>query len=66
MHPRMKSLAHITRRHFLKDSSLGIGAMALGSLLQATLLPRRRGWSIRWRRRSRTFRPRPNGSSICT
>lgn len=30
---RLKSLEWVTRRHFLKDCSLGIGALALGGLL---------------------------------
>ena len=33
MHPRYERLQHITRRHFLRQSQAGIGAMALASLL---------------------------------
>ncbi|MEO6001286.1 MAG: DUF1501 domain-containing protein [Chitinophagaceae bacterium] len=29
------SLRHVTRRHFLKESAMGFGALALGSLLQS-------------------------------
>lgn len=33
MHPYLQSLQHTTRRHFLKDSAAGLGAIALASLL---------------------------------
>ena len=33
MHPRLSLLQHTTRRHFLRDSSLGLGGLALSSLL---------------------------------
>jgi hypothetical protein len=33
MHPRLESLQHLTRRHFLKQTQAGIGGMALASLL---------------------------------
>lgn len=33
MHTHLNQLHHLTRRHFLRDSSAGIGAMALASLL---------------------------------
>src|SRR3954467_119355 len=33
MHPRDERLRHITRRHFLKESQVGLGAIALASLL---------------------------------
>src|SRR5881227_3593703 len=33
MHPRLDSLQALTRRHFLRDSSLGLGGLALSSLL---------------------------------
>src|SRR5919204_6702325 len=33
MHPRLERLRLQTRRHFLKDSALGLGALALSSLL---------------------------------
>jgi uncharacterized protein (DUF1501 family) len=33
MHPRIESLQHTTRRHFLRTSSLGLGGLALSSLL---------------------------------
>jgi hypothetical protein len=32
MHPHLEQKLHITRRHFLRDSSLGLGAMALALL----------------------------------
>src|ERR1700738_889378 len=28
-----RALSHLTRRHFLKESAMGLGALALGSLL---------------------------------
>src|SRR5690349_14173584 len=31
---RDTSLRHLTRRHFLKESAMGLGALALGSLIQ--------------------------------
>src|SRR5438132_9209415 len=33
MHPALQRIHLQTRRHFLKDSSLGLGALALSSLL---------------------------------
>ena len=33
MHPRHERLRHLTRRHFLKESQVGLGAIALSSLL---------------------------------
>src|SRR6187401_2696071 len=33
MQPRIERLQHITRRHFFQESSVGLGAMALGSML---------------------------------
>src|SRR5262249_23064791 len=33
MHPRHEWLLHLTRRHFLKESRVGLGAIALSSLL---------------------------------
>lgn len=33
MHPTTETLQHITRRHFLKESQTGIGAVALAALL---------------------------------
>lgn len=33
MHPELQRLSHQTRRHFLRDSSAGIGALAFASLL---------------------------------
>jgi hypothetical protein len=33
MHPQIERLQHLTRRHFLQQSQLGIGAIALSSLL---------------------------------
>ncbi len=33
MHPQLEHLQHVTRRHFLSQSQLGIGAIALSSLL---------------------------------
>ena len=57
MHPRWEQLHLQTRRHFLKDSSLGLGALALSSLVTSEitaapedvvnpLAPRRpHGWS---------------------
>lgn len=33
MHPQLEHLQHLTRRHFLSQSQLGIGAIALSSLL---------------------------------
>ncbi|HND51940.1 MAG TPA: DUF1501 domain-containing protein [Pirellulaceae bacterium] len=33
MHPELQRRLHLTRRHFLRDAQLGIGGMALGSLL---------------------------------
>jgi hypothetical protein len=33
MHPQLEHLQHLTRRHFLQQSQLGIGALALSSLL---------------------------------
>jgi hypothetical protein len=33
MHPQLEHLQHLTRRHFLQQSQLGIGAIALSSLL---------------------------------
>ncbi len=33
MNPQLEHLQHVTRRHFLKQSTAGIGAIALGSLL---------------------------------
>jgi hypothetical protein len=33
MNPYLDSLAHTTRRHFLKESAAGVGAIALSSLL---------------------------------
>ena len=34
MHPHLEHLQLITRRHFLRQSQLGLGALALGSLLE--------------------------------
>ena len=34
MHPKLQRLQHLTRRHFLQQSSAGLGAIALSSLLQ--------------------------------
>jgi hypothetical protein len=33
MHPRYERLQHLTRRHFLRESQVGLGAIALSSLL---------------------------------
>src|ERR1700754_3751371 len=33
MEPRLERLQNLTRRHFLKESQVGLGAIALGSLL---------------------------------
>ncbi len=33
MHPRDERLRHITRRHFFRESQVGLGAMALASML---------------------------------
>ena len=33
MHPRHERLRHLTRRHFLKESRVGLGAIALASML---------------------------------
>jgi hypothetical protein len=33
MHPRIEHLRHLTRRTFLRDSSVGLGSLALASLL---------------------------------
>lgn len=33
MHPTLSRLQHVTRRHFLRDSSIGIGGLAFASLL---------------------------------
>ncbi len=33
MHPRSERLRHLTRRHFLKESRVGLGAIALSSML---------------------------------
>src|SRR2546421_91024 len=33
MHPRHERLRHLTRRHFLKESRVGLGAIALSSML---------------------------------
>jgi len=33
MHPQLQNLQHLTRRHFLKQNQLGLGAIALSSLL---------------------------------
>ena len=33
MHPKLQHLHHLTRRHFLQQSQLGLGAIALSSLL---------------------------------
>src|SRR5512147_214468 len=33
MHPQLERMQHLTRRHFLQQSQLGIGALALSSLL---------------------------------
>src|SRR5262245_49173373 len=33
MHPQLQNLQHLTRRHFLQQSQLGLGAIALSSLL---------------------------------
>src|SRR5436305_13929383 len=33
MHPRHERLRHLTRRHFLKESQVGLGAIALSSML---------------------------------
>jgi hypothetical protein len=33
MHPYLANLQHSTRRHFLKDSATGLGAIALSALL---------------------------------
>jgi Protein of unknown function (DUF1501) len=30
---RARTLSHLTRRHFLKESAMGLGALALGALL---------------------------------
>src|SRR6516162_2515738 len=35
MHPRLASLQALTRRHFLRTSSLGLGGLALSRLLAA-------------------------------
>jgi hypothetical protein len=34
MHPHLEHLQLVTRRHFLRQSQLGLGALALGSLLE--------------------------------
>lgn len=36
-HARREALEHMTRRHFLRDCTLGLGALALGSLMGSTL-----------------------------
>src|SRR4051812_44806262 len=33
MHPRLEQLRHLTRRHFFRESQVGLGAIALASLL---------------------------------
>jgi hypothetical protein len=35
MHPRLEHLQALTRRTFLRDSSIGLGSLALASLLHA-------------------------------
>lgn len=39
MHPQLESLRLATRRHFLKTSSLGLGSLALSSLLAEGAVP---------------------------
>ena len=48
MHPRVEQLQHITRRHFFKESNVGLGAIALGSMLA----------------RDSTASPRPSGPTL--
>ena len=58
-----------TRRHFLKDSQAGLGAIALAALLgRAGEAPAGRGTrrATRWPPGRRTSRPRPSTSSTCT
>jgi len=59
MNPALQNLEHLTRRHFLKQSQLGFGAIALSSLLgrdgAATPLPTIVNRSPPG---SRTFQPR--------
>src|SRR5262245_21597243 len=38
MNPKLEQLQQITRRHFLKNTATGLGAMALASLLKNDLL----------------------------
>ena len=33
MHPHLAALQHTTRRHFLRESAAGLGAIALGAML---------------------------------
>src|SRR4051812_31892242 len=33
MHPRLEQLQNLTRRHFFRESQVGLGAIALASLL---------------------------------
>src|SRR4029079_2743510 len=33
MHPALSRLQHVTRRHFLRDSAVGLGAVGLASLM---------------------------------
>lgn len=37
MNPYLEHLQHLTRRHFLRDSALGLGGIALGSLLNSSV-----------------------------
>ena len=56
----------ITRRWFLEQCGVGLGAMALGALLERRARGRQRHRPIRLRRSSRTSRPRPSTSSFCS
>ena len=54
MHPRFEYLQALTRRTFLRDSSVGLGSLALASLLTPRLVADAPDRRTRWRRGSRT------------
>ncbi len=55
-----------TRRHFFRECGVGVGKIALASLLVGTAAGASAAGSTRWRRGRRTSRPGRSGSSSCS
>ena len=63
----LEARKHITRRWFFKQCGVGLGTLALGSLLDDKLFAAAAAIrAIHWDKNRPTFRQRPSGSFICS